>query len=113
MIQRHGIYNPTQVVVPSRASCYMAPHNVRDVLAAHILQQTGSYEQASRCLSTHGMRKMNLVQWASTSAASIEGSIYESIILSVCYDFCRHILICQGKMLNCARSSIAYIMSKG
>lgn len=47
MIRRHGIYNPTQVVVPSRASCYMAPHNVRDVLAAHILQQTGSYEQAS------------------------------------------------------------------
>ena len=30
-----------------RLCCRMGPHNVRDVLATHILKVTGSYEQAS------------------------------------------------------------------
>lgn len=30
------------------------PHNVRDVLATHILKQTGSYEQASYAIRTPG-----------------------------------------------------------
>jgi len=33
--------------VPSRGGLLHGSHNVRDVLATHILKQTGSYEQAS------------------------------------------------------------------
>ena len=35
------------VIAASRSVCDTPPHNVRDVLATHILKQTGSYEQAS------------------------------------------------------------------
>ncbi|TPK05685.1 hypothetical protein FJ872_25695 [Mesorhizobium sp. B2-5-9] len=47
IIQRYGIYNPyTQRGVIAGLLPH-GPHNVRDVLATHILKQTGSYEQAS------------------------------------------------------------------
>lgn len=46
-IQRHGIYNPYtgRGAVPGLLP--HGPHNVRDVLATHVLKQTGSHEQAS------------------------------------------------------------------
>lgn len=47
VIQRYGINNP---YTERRAIAGLLPHgpdNVRDVLATHILKQTGSYEQAS------------------------------------------------------------------
>ena len=46
-IQRYGIYNPytKRGAVPGLLP--HGPHNVRDVLATHILKKTGSYEQAS------------------------------------------------------------------
>lgn len=46
-IQRYGIYNPytRRGAIPGLLP--HGPHNVRDVLATHILKKTGSYEQAS------------------------------------------------------------------
>jgi integrase len=46
-IQRYGIFNPYTGRGAIRGLLPHGPHNVRDVLATHILKQTGSYEQAS------------------------------------------------------------------
>ncbi|MBZ9763381.1 hypothetical protein LB553_21205 [Mesorhizobium sp. CA8] len=46
-IQRYGIYNPYTKRGAIAGLLPHGPHNVRDVLATHILKQTGSYEQAS------------------------------------------------------------------
>lgn len=46
-IQRYGIYNPWTGKGAIKGLLPHGPHNVRDVLATHILKQTGSYEQAS------------------------------------------------------------------
>ena len=46
-IQRYGIYNPWTGLGAIKGLLPHGPHNVRDVLATHILKQTGSYEQAS------------------------------------------------------------------
>ena len=46
-IQRHGIYNPYTRRGAIDGLLPHGPHNVRDVLATHILKKTGSYEQAS------------------------------------------------------------------
>lgn len=46
-IQRYGIYNPYTGRGAIKRLLPHGPHNVRDVLATHILKQTGSYEQAS------------------------------------------------------------------
>jgi hypothetical protein len=45
--QRYGIYNPYTGRGAIRDLLPHGPHNVRDVLATHILKKTGSYEQAS------------------------------------------------------------------
>jgi hypothetical protein len=46
-IQRYGIYNPYTGRGVIKGLLPHGPHNVRDVLATHILKKTGSYEQAS------------------------------------------------------------------
>lgn len=46
-IQRYGIANPYTGRGAIAGLLPHGPHNVRDVLATHILKQTGSYEQAS------------------------------------------------------------------
>lgn len=46
-IQRYGVYNPYTGRGAIKGLLPHGPHNVRDVLATHILKQTGSYEQAS------------------------------------------------------------------
>jgi hypothetical protein len=46
-IQRYGIYNPYTGRGVIEGLLPHGPHNVRDVLATHILKKTGSYEQAS------------------------------------------------------------------
>ena len=46
-IQRYGVYNPYTGRGAIRGLLPHGPHNVRDVLATHILKITGSYEQAS------------------------------------------------------------------
>jgi hypothetical protein len=47
VIQRCGIYNPYTGRGAIKGLLPHGPHNVRDILATHILKQTGSYEQAS------------------------------------------------------------------
>lgn len=47
IIQRYGIYNPYTGRGAIAGMLPHGPHNVRDVLATHILKLTGSYEQAS------------------------------------------------------------------
>lgn len=47
VIQRYGVYNPWTGRGAIEGLLPHGPHNVRDVLATHILKQTGSYEQAS------------------------------------------------------------------
>lgn len=46
-IQRYGIFNPYTRRGAIRGLLPHGPHNIRDVLATHILKKTGSYEQAS------------------------------------------------------------------
>lgn len=46
-IQRYGIFNPYTGRGAVKGLLPHGPHNVRDVLATHVLKQTGSYEQAS------------------------------------------------------------------
>lgn len=45
-IQRYGIYNPYTGRGAIQGLLPHGPHNVRDVLATHVLKETGSYEQA-------------------------------------------------------------------
>lgn len=47
IIQRYGIYNPYTGRGAIKGLLPHGPHNVRDVLATHILKKTGSFEQAS------------------------------------------------------------------
>ena len=47
IIQRYGIYNPWTGRGAVAGLMSHGPHSVRDVLATHVLKQTGSYEQAS------------------------------------------------------------------
>ena len=47
VIQRYGIYNPYTGKGVIRGLLPHGPHNIRDILATHILKQTGSYERAS------------------------------------------------------------------
>lgn len=45
-IERYGIYNPYTGRGAIKGLLPHGPHNVRDVLATHVLKRTGSYEQA-------------------------------------------------------------------
>jgi hypothetical protein len=47
IIQRHGIYNPYTNKGAIEGLLPHGPHSVRDVLATHVLKQTGSYDLAS------------------------------------------------------------------
>ena len=47
VIQRYGIYNPYTGRGAIEGLLPHGPHNIRDVLATHILKQTGSFERAS------------------------------------------------------------------
>ena len=47
VIQRYGIYNPYTARGAIKGLLPHGPRNLRDILATHILKQTGSYEQAS------------------------------------------------------------------
>jgi len=47
VIQRYGVFNPYTQRGAIKDLLPHGPHNVRDVLATHILKHTGSYEQAS------------------------------------------------------------------
>jgi hypothetical protein len=47
IIQRYGIFNPYTGRGAIKGLLPHGPHNVRDVLATHVLKKTGSFEQAS------------------------------------------------------------------
>jgi hypothetical protein len=47
VIQRYGVFNPFTGRGAIKGLLPHGPHNIRDVLATHILKRTGSYEQAS------------------------------------------------------------------
>jgi len=47
IIQRYGVFNPYTGRGAIKGLLPHGPHNIRDVLATHILKCTGSYEQAS------------------------------------------------------------------
>jgi hypothetical protein len=47
IIQRYGIYNPFTGRGAIAGLLPHGPHSVRDIIATHVLKQTGSYEQAS------------------------------------------------------------------
>lgn len=47
IIQRYGVFNPYTGRGAIKGLLPHGPHNIRDVLATHILKATGSYEQAS------------------------------------------------------------------
>jgi len=46
VIQRYGIYNPYTGRGAIKGLLPHGPHSVRDVLATHVLKETGSYDQA-------------------------------------------------------------------
>ena len=46
-IQRYGVFNPYTNRGAIKGLLPHGPHNIRDVLATHILERTGSFEQAS------------------------------------------------------------------
>lgn len=50
VIQKYGIYNPYTGMGAIRGLLPHGPHSVRDIVATHILKQTGSYELASFAL---------------------------------------------------------------
>jgi hypothetical protein len=67
VIQRYGIFNPYTGRGVIKGLLPHGPHNVRDVLATHILKQTGSYEQASYAIQdTPGYGRPTL--WAVPTA---------------------------------------------
>lgn len=47
VIQRYGVFNPYTGRGAIKGLLPHGPHNIRDVLATHILKRTGSFEQAS------------------------------------------------------------------
>jgi hypothetical protein len=47
IIQRYGVFNPYTKRGAIEGLLPHGPHNIRDVLATHVLKKTGSYEQAS------------------------------------------------------------------
>lgn len=83
IIQRYGIYNPYTGRGAIKGLLPHGPHNVRDVLATHILKQTGSYEQASYAIQDTPDMVMNhygrfLPQDKAALAAKILNRVWEA-----------------------------------
>jgi hypothetical protein len=75
-IQRYGIYNPYTGRGAIKGLLPHGPHNVRDVLATHILKQTGSYEQASYAIQDTGQ--------GSTGGTNSQSGLGSSLVLLEC-----------------------------
>lgn len=83
VIQRYGIYNPYTGRGAIKGLLLHGPHNLRDVLATHILKQTGSYEQASYAIQdTPDVVRQHygrfLPQDKAASAAKILNQVWET-----------------------------------
>lgn len=83
IIQRHGVYNPYTKRGAVQGLLPHGPHNIRDVLATHVLKVTGSFEQASYAIQdTPDMIAKHygrfLPQDKSALAAKILNKVWES-----------------------------------
>ncbi|KKB08813.1 hypothetical protein VE26_01710 [Devosia chinhatensis] len=79
-IQRYGIYNPWTGRGAIKGLLPHGPHNVRDVLATHILKQTGSYEQASYAIQdTPAMVQQHYGRFLPQDKAAIAAKILNRV----------------------------------
>ncbi|VDS02980.1 hypothetical protein DEVEQU_00099 [Devosia equisanguinis] len=79
-IQRYGIYNPWTGRGAIKGLLPHGPHNVRDVLATHILKQTGSYEQASYAIQdTPAMVQQHYGRFLPQDKAAIAARILNQV----------------------------------
>jgi hypothetical protein len=79
-IQRYGIYNPWTGRGAIKGLLPHGPHNVRDVLATHILKQTGSYEQASYAIQdTPAMVQQHYGRFLPQDKAAIAAKILNQV----------------------------------
>ena len=79
-IQRYGIYNPYTGRGAIEGLLPHGPHNVRDVLATHILKQTGSYEQASYAIQdTPAMVQQHYGRFLPQDKAAIAAKILNQV----------------------------------
>jgi len=79
-IQRYGIYNPYTGRGAIKGLLPHGPHNVRDVLATHILKQTGSYEQASYAIQdTPAMVQQHYGRFLPQDKAAIAAKILNRV----------------------------------
>lgn len=80
VIQRHGIYNPYTGRGAIKGLLPHGPHNVRDVLATHILKKTGSYEQASYAiLDTPDMVQQHYGRFLPQDKAAIAAQVLNRV----------------------------------
>jgi integrase len=79
-IQRYGIFNPYTGRGAIKGLLPHGPHNVRDVLATHILKQTGSYEQASYAIQdTPAMVQQHYGRFLPQDKAAIAAKILNRV----------------------------------
>jgi len=79
-IQRYGIYNPYTRRGAIKGLLPHGPHNIRDVLATHILKQTGSYEQASYAIQdTPEMVAMHYGRFLPQDKAALAAQILNKV----------------------------------
>lgn len=79
-IQRYGVYNPYTGRGAIANLLPHGPHNIRDVLATHILKQTGSYEQASYAIQdTPEMIAMHYGRFLPQDKAAIAAKILNQV----------------------------------
>src|SRR3546814_20565360 len=79
-IQRYGIYNPFTGNGAIKGLMPHGPHNIRDVLATHILKQTGSYEQASYAIQdTPEMVKAHYGRFLPQAKAAIAAEVLNRV----------------------------------
>lgn len=80
IIQRYGIYNPYTGNGAIVGLLPHGPHNIRDVLATHILKQTGSYEQASYAIQdTPEMVKQHYGRFLPQDKAAIAAQVLNRV----------------------------------
>ncbi|MFC3677776.1 hypothetical protein [Ferrovibrio xuzhouensis] len=79
-IQRYGIYNPYTGNGAIKGLLPHGPHKIRDVLATHILKQTGSYEQASYAIQdTPEMVKAHYGRFLPQDKAAIAAEVLNRV----------------------------------
>lgn len=79
-IQRYGIFNPFTGHGAIKGLLPHGPHNIRDVLATHILKQTGSFEQASYAIQdTPEMVKKHYGRFLPQDKAAIAATVLNKV----------------------------------